>query len=151
MTATPVLNADLGNYSGRLGSAQRLSNGNYSFLSGAVGFPPPSQIGQTIEVLPDGTKSYVLKFASPEYRSYRLRTLYEGIDDALAGAPQKVESFLNDGLPFDDIPEVIRGVLDAHVPSEAASLETILKADGWARAEARSLLHNGSRRLTSRP
>src|SRR5207302_5518133 len=51
MTATPVLNADLGNYSGRLGSAQRLSNGNYSFLSGAVGFPPPSQIGQTIEVL----------------------------------------------------------------------------------------------------
>ena len=62
-----------------------------------------------------------------------------------------VESFLNDGLAFDDIPEVIRGVLDAHVPSEASSLETILKADGWARAEARSLLHNGSRRLTRRP
>ena len=98
MTATPVLNADLGNYSGRLGSAQRLSNGNYSFLSGAVGFPPPSQIGQTIEVLPDGTKSYVLKFASPEYRSYRLRTLYEGIDDALAGDARKVESVVvNDG------------------------------------------------------
>lgn len=98
MTATPVLNADLGNYSGRLGSAQRLSNGNYSFTSGAVGFPPPAQIGQTIEVLPDGTKSYVLKSASPEYRSYRLRTLYEGIDDALAGDVRKVESVVvNDG------------------------------------------------------
>lgn len=98
MTATPVLNADLGNYSARLGSAQRLSNGNYSFLSGAIGAPPPAQIGQTIEVLPDGTKSYVLKFASPEYRSYRLRTLYEGIDDALAGDARKVESVVvNDG------------------------------------------------------
>src|SRR5207253_10493838 len=32
------------------------------------------------------------------YRSFRMRTLYEGIDDALAGAPQKVESVvLNDG------------------------------------------------------
>src|SRR5205807_4962518 len=46
----------------------------------------------------DGTQSYVLNFASPEYRSYRLRTLYEGTDDALAGAPRTVESIvLNDG------------------------------------------------------
>ena len=99
MTATLVVNADLGNYSFRLGSAQRLSNGNYSFMSGSQGQgPPPSQFGQTIEVLPDGTPSYVLEFASPEYRSYRLRTLYEGSDDALAGAPQQVENVVvNDG------------------------------------------------------
>ena len=98
MIATPVLNADLGNYSARLGSSQRLSNGNYSFLSGAVGLSPPVQIAETIEVLPDGTKSYVLKRALPEYRSYRLRTLYEGIDDALAGDARKVESVvINDG------------------------------------------------------
>src|SRR5262249_49933290 len=102
MTATPVLNADLGDYSDRFGSAQRLSNGNYSFTSGALGQgPPPSQFGRTIEVLPDGTKTYVLE-TDPVgvlvYRSYRTRTLYEGIDDALAGAPQKVESVvLNDG------------------------------------------------------
>jgi hypothetical protein len=96
MTATLVLNADLGNYSFRLGSAQRLSNGNYSFMSGSQG--PLPGIAQSIEVLPDGTPSYVIQFASPEYRSYRLRTLYEGTDDALAGAPQKVESVvLNDG------------------------------------------------------
>ena len=97
MTATPVLNADLGNYSWRLGGAQRLSNGNYSFLSGAIG-QPPSEYAQTIEVLPEGTKVHVLEGAVPEYRSYRVRTLYEGTDDALAGAPGTVESVVvNDG------------------------------------------------------
>src|SRR5262245_30487369 len=102
MTATPVLNADLGDYSDRFGSAQRLSNGNYWFTSGALGQGlPPSQFGRVIEVLPDGTRTYVLE-TDPvgilAYRSYRTRTLYEGIDDALAGAPQKVESVVvNDG------------------------------------------------------
>src|SRR5262249_3143138 len=97
MTATPVLNADLGSYSFRLGSAQRLSNGNYAFLSGSQG-PVPNDIAQSIELLPDGTPSYILRFAGPEYRSFRMRTLYEGIGDALAGAPRKVESVvLNDG------------------------------------------------------
>jgi hypothetical protein len=97
MTATPVLNADLGNYSWRLGGAQRLSNGNYTFLSGAQG-QPPNEFAQSIEVLPDGTKSYVLEGAVPEYRSYRVRTLYEGTDDALAGAPATVASVVvNDG------------------------------------------------------
>src|SRR5262245_41452896 len=99
MTATLVLNVDLGNYSFRLGSAQRLSNGNYSFMSGSQGeVPPPSQFAQTIEVLPNGTPSYVLEFVSLEYRSYRTRTLYEGTDDALAGEPRKAEGVvINDG------------------------------------------------------
>jgi hypothetical protein len=97
MTATPVLNADLGNYSYRLGAAQRLSNGNYSFTSGSQG-QLPNEFGQTIEVRPDGTTAYVLKLAGDEYRSYRMRTLYEGIDDALAGAPLTVENVVvNDG------------------------------------------------------
>jgi hypothetical protein len=97
MTATPVLNTDLGDYSFRLGSAQRLSNGNYVFLSGSEG-PPPRDTARSIEVRPDGTPVYVLGFASPEYRAYRVRTLYEGVGDALAGAPVKVESVvLNDG------------------------------------------------------
>ena len=97
MTATPVLSADLGDYSWRLGGAQRLSNGNYSFLTGSLG-RPPSEYAQTIEVRPDGTKSYVLEGAAAEYRSYRVRTLYEGTDDALAGAPGTVVSVvINDG------------------------------------------------------
>jgi hypothetical protein len=79
MTATAVLNADLGNYSGALGGAQRLSNGNYSFTSGFQG-APPNQFGQSIEVRPDGTPAYVLQVAGPLYRSFRVRTLYEGTD-----------------------------------------------------------------------
>jgi arylsulfate sulfotransferase len=97
MTATLGLNADMGTYSDRVGSAQRLSNGNYSFTSGAIGAPP--FVGQSVEVLPDGTKSYVLQVGRGLYRGYRTRSLYEGIDDALAGPPRKVESVvLNDGL-----------------------------------------------------
>jgi len=96
MTATLGLNADLGTYSDRVGSAQRLSNGNYSFTSGAIGAPP--FVGQSVEVLPDGTKTYVLQVGRGLYRGYRTRTLYEGIDDALARAPGQVESIvINDG------------------------------------------------------
>jgi hypothetical protein len=100
MTATLVLNADLGAYSGALGAAQRLSNGDYSFTLGTNGPvpPPPRPPSHTVEVSPTGVKSYDLAPATPEYRSYRVRTLYEGTDDALAGAPQKVESVvINDG------------------------------------------------------
>jgi arylsulfate sulfotransferase len=95
-TATLGLNADMGNYSDRVGSAQRLSNGNYVFTSGAIGRAP--FVGQSIEVFPDGAKASVLQVGRGLYRSYRTRTLYEGIDDALAGAPRTVESIvLNDG------------------------------------------------------
>src|SRR5262249_14143423 len=40
MTATLLLNADLGSYSGALGAAQRLSNGNDSFTLGTNGPVP---------------------------------------------------------------------------------------------------------------
>src|SRR5437870_8856937 len=98
MTATLVVNADLGSYSGALGAAERLSNGDYSFTLGTNGPEPLLPPAHTIEVSPDGTKVYDLKVNKPEYRAYRMRTLYEGVDDALAGPPQKVESVvLNDG------------------------------------------------------
>jgi hypothetical protein len=84
MTATPLLNADLGVYSGWFGGAQRLSNGNFSFTSGALG--PGNMFGQTFELLPDGTTTYDLQVASAEYRSFRIGTLYEGINVPLGGA-----------------------------------------------------------------
>jgi hypothetical protein len=84
MTATLVFNVDLGNYSSALGSAQRLSNGDYSFDSGFQG-TAPNQFGQTIEVRPDGSKAYVLQVEGTEYRSFRIQTLYEGVSDQLAG------------------------------------------------------------------
>jgi hypothetical protein len=70
----PVLNVDLGNYSAALGGAQRLPNGNFLFTSGFL-FDSQRQFGQSIEVLPDGTKTYVLEAPSWEYRSYRMNGL----------------------------------------------------------------------------
>ena len=78
MTATSVLNADLGSYAGALGAAQLLSNGDYSFTLGTNGAEPPKPPAHTIEVSPDGTKVYDLKANRPEYRSFRMRTLYAG-------------------------------------------------------------------------
>jgi hypothetical protein len=98
MTATLVLNADLGSYSGALGAAERLSNGNYSFTLGTNGPPPVRPPAHTIEVTPAGIKVLDLEAGTPVYRSYRVRTLYEGTSDVPAGAPVKVESVaLNDG------------------------------------------------------
>src|SRR5262249_12002183 len=75
-------------------------NGNYYFTSGFLG-DNPSRFGREIEVRPDGTQVYGLETGhlnQTMYRSFRMRTLYEGIDDSLAGNPQKVESVvINDG------------------------------------------------------
>jgi hypothetical protein len=76
--ATLVRNLDLGNFSDTLGTANRLPNGNLVFTSGSQG-TPPTQFGQSIEVLPDGTQVYVLEVASRIYRSFRLENLYEGV------------------------------------------------------------------------
>ena len=75
MTATLVLNADIGNYSSFLGSAELLSNGNLAFTSGGLG-PGSNPFGQSIEVLPDGTRAYVQQIGEYEYRSYFENTLY---------------------------------------------------------------------------
>jgi hypothetical protein len=78
MTATLQLNVDVGNYSDALGSAERLPNGSFVFTSGFGGTSKhPS--GQSIEVLPDGTREYILQGAGHEYRSYRMTGLYGGI------------------------------------------------------------------------
>jgi arylsulfate sulfotransferase len=74
-TATLVVNADMGNYSLFLGSAELLSNGDLAFTSG--GFEIGSQpTGQSIEVLPDGTIIYVMQINEYEYMSYFESTLY---------------------------------------------------------------------------
>jgi hypothetical protein len=92
MTATLVLNVDLGNYSSALGAAQRLPNGDYVFTSGRQG-QAPNFFGQSIEVRPDGTKAYVLQVDRSLYRSFRVRTLYAGTN--LLPAVQGVT--VNDG------------------------------------------------------
>jgi hypothetical protein len=70
MRATLVANVNLGSYAPALGSAQMLPNGNLDFDSGFA--------EQTIEALPNGTKTYVMKMtvAGKLYRSYIYATLY---------------------------------------------------------------------------
>jgi hypothetical protein len=80
--ATLVVNADLGKYAPALGSAQMLPNGNLDFDSGFA--------EQTIEVLPNGRKTYVLKMNMPgkQYRSYIYATLYGNpADSSLPSTP----------------------------------------------------------------
>ncbi len=74
MTASPVVNADLGNYSAALGSAQALSNGNFHFNSGFQS--PPNFTGWSDEVVADGTKAFSLQILTGVYRSFRMRDLY---------------------------------------------------------------------------
>jgi 1-deoxy-D-xylulose-5-phosphate reductoisomerase len=53
-----------------------------------------------------------------------------------------VEAFLNSGISYQEIPQIIESVLDAHSPKEATDLETVLNADAWAREEARVYCHS---------
>jgi 1-deoxy-D-xylulose-5-phosphate reductoisomerase len=88
-----------------------------------------------------------LEFFEPDREKFRcLNLAYRalragGTAPAVLNAANEVvvEAFLNDGIGFDEIPRIIESVLDAHPPEAASSLETILKADAWAREEARRL------------
>lgn len=74
-TATLVTNANLGVYAPVMGSAQRLSNGNYSFT---VNFNKDGSFGsKAIEVTPNGKIVYLLDApGTPNYRSNRVADLY---------------------------------------------------------------------------
>ena len=52
-----------------------------------------------------------------------------------------VEAFLQGGIRFVDIPEIIQSTMDAHDRREIDSLETALDADRSARVKAESLVH----------
>ena len=51
-----------------------------------------------------------------------------------------VEAFLDKKIPFSVIPQIIGATLDAHDVQPAQDLESIMKADTWARDEARRRL-----------
>ena len=72
-TATPVLNADLGEFSIALGSAQQLANGDYHFH---LGFLPATNTARVVEVDPTGAIVYKLDIGELEYRSFRRSDLY---------------------------------------------------------------------------
>ncbi len=75
MTASLVVNADMGNYSDFLGSSELLTNGNLAFTSGGLSTSKTPD-GQSIEVLPNGTIIYVQQMNEFEYRSFFESSLY---------------------------------------------------------------------------
>ena len=52
-----------------------------------------------------------------------------------------VEAFLNHGLRFSEIPQVIRSTMEAHTHQEVTCLDDALEVDRWAREKAESLVH----------
>jgi 1-deoxy-D-xylulose-5-phosphate reductoisomerase len=51
-----------------------------------------------------------------------------------------VEAFLNGGIRFGEIAEIIRGTMESHTRRELECLENALDADRWAREKALSLV-----------
>ena len=78
--ATLLMNADLGTYSAAVGSAQRLPNRDYHFDAGFIYVTDESgnanTISQSLEVKPSGDIVFGIQFATPAYRSFRMRDLY---------------------------------------------------------------------------
>ena len=67
------LNRDLGVYSGAVGSAQRLPNGDYHFDAGFIGLRAIS-----FELTGAGNTERAIEAGAPEYRTFRLPDLYSG-------------------------------------------------------------------------
>ena len=76
MTATLVVNADLGGYTPAVGASQLLPNGNLAFTAGFWEHNPTAS-RRHIEVLPNGTNSFVQQMPGAEYRCYLLSNLYD--------------------------------------------------------------------------
>ncbi len=75
-TAELVYNADLGVYSFAVGSAQKLSNGGYSFEAGLLN-PGPGMFARAIETSADGKVAYTQQLDGMiVYRSFRVADLY---------------------------------------------------------------------------
>ena len=51
-----------------------------------------------------------------------------------------VEAFLNGGIRFPDIAEIIHATMECHTTTDVTTLEDALEADRWAREKAESLV-----------
>lgn len=97
----------------------------------------------------DLTEVGKLTFCKPDHDRFPcLRLGYEslrigGTMPAAMNAANEiaVDAFLNGGLRFVEIAEVIRNTMDAHTPRPIEQLEDALEADRWAREKAESLVH----------
>jgi 1-deoxy-D-xylulose-5-phosphate reductoisomerase len=98
-----------------------------------------------------------LQFSEPDLSKFRClglayRALQAGgtVPAVLNAANEVVvAAFLEGTIRFLDIPCILSDVLDAHVPSAAMDLETLLAADAWARRVAHRHVADGVERAAA--
>ena len=96
----------------------------------------------------DLTEIATLTFCKPDHDRFPCLSLgYEslrigGTMPATMNAANEVavEAFLNGGIQFTNIVEIIRSTMDNHTPRDIETLEDALEADRWAREKAESLV-----------
>ena len=101
----------------------------------------------------DLTEIGTLTFCKPDHGRFPcLRLGYEslrigGTMPAAMNAANEiaVDAFLNGGIRFTDISDIIQSTMQAHTPHSVLSVEAALEADRWAREKADSLVHTLAR------
>jgi 1-deoxy-D-xylulose-5-phosphate reductoisomerase len=101
----------------------------------------------------DLTEIGALTFCKPDHDRFPcLRLGYEslrigGTMPAAMNAANEiaVDAFLNGGIRFTDISDIIQSTMQAHTPKPVVSVEAALEADRWAREKADSLVHTLAR------
>jgi 1-deoxy-D-xylulose-5-phosphate reductoisomerase len=96
----------------------------------------------------DLTEVGKLSFCKPDHDRFPcLRLGYEslrigGTMPAAMNAANEiaVDAFLNSGIRFTAIADIIRSTMDAHQPREVDTVEAALETDRWAREKAESLV-----------
>ena len=97
----------------------------------------------------DLTEISTLTFFKPDHERFPCLQLgYEalrigGTMPATMNAANEVavEAFLQNGIRFLDIPDIIRSTMESHAPRPIDALDDALEADRWARDKAESLVH----------
>jgi 1-deoxy-D-xylulose-5-phosphate reductoisomerase len=97
----------------------------------------------------DLTEISKLTFFKPDHARFPcLRLAYDALEiggtmPATMNAANEVavEAFLQGGIRFLDIPDIIRSTMEACRPRQIDGLEDALEADRWAREKAESLVH----------
>ena len=97
----------------------------------------------------DLTAIGTLTFCKPDHDRFPcLRLGYESLQiggtmPAAMNAANEiaVDAFLNGGIRFTDISDIIHSTMQSHTPQPVLSVEVALEADRWAREKADSLVH----------
>jgi 1-deoxy-D-xylulose-5-phosphate reductoisomerase len=107
----------------------------------------PERVPNSLPPL-DFSRVSKLEFAVPRYEDFPALNLARRAGDAGGTLPAvlnaaneiAVERFLKGGLPFPAIWQTVERVMDSHELVAHPDLSGILRADQWARSEARRLL-----------